>query len=315
MAEVEGGGRARKSLGWFASLPGNVRGALWVLASCVLFTLMIVLAKYLGGRLDSMQVAFFRALFGLIVIVPFLVRAGHAEGGFRTKVLPVQLARGVIGTLAMLCGFYAITHLPLADAQSLSFARALFLTPLAMLIIGERAGWRRIAATGVGFVGVLIMLRPTGAIQPAALVALTGAVFVALAIILVKIASRHDHPITLMFYTGAVGVVVSGIPAAYVWVAPDWSEWVLLALMGSTGAAAHNCFIRGYAAGEATAVAPFEYATLIFAAIAGYFVFADVPDIWTGVGAAVIVGSSLYIVRREAKTGKKLASADQTPVP
>lgn len=300
--------------GRFAALPGNVRGALWLLVASVLFTVMIVLAKFLGNRLDSFQVAFFRALVGLIVILPFLLRAGADGGGFRTKVLPVQLSRGVVGSLAMLCGFYAITHLPLADAQSLSFARALFLVPLAALLIGEAVGMRRIVATLVGFCGVVIMLRPTGTVEPAAIVALTGAVFVALAIILVKIASRHDKPVTLMFYTGFVGVFVTAIPAFLAWVPPTWVELALLGLMGATGAAAHNCFIRGYAAGDATAVAPFEYSVLIFAAIGGFFVFGDVPDLWTGVGAAVIVGSSLYIVRREAQLAKEPPPKEAPPV-
>ncbi len=307
--------RAQAGIARFKSLAPNMQGAIWLLMSAVLFTAMQALAKYLGQRLDPFQVALARSFFGLLVIVPFLVRAGIGAGGIRTKVLPLQLLRGVVGTLAMFCGFYAVTHLPLADAQSLNFARGLFLVPLAILFLREAVGGRRIIAMAVGFTGVLIMLRPTGDIDPAALIALAGAALVALATVLVKIVSRYDSPVTLMFYTGVVGTLVAAVPAALNWVAPTPMEYLLLAVMGATGATAHNCFIRGYAIGETTAVAPFEYSTLIFAAIAGVIFFADVPDIFTVIGAAIIVGASLYIVRREARVARAKAAEERAHVP
>ncbi|MBL4864411.1 MAG: DMT family transporter [Rhodobiaceae bacterium] len=289
----------------FLALPPNVQGALWLLTSAVLFTAMQAMAKYLGQRLDPFQVALARAFIGLVVIVPFLLRAGFGEGGIATKVFPLQLLRGVVGTLAMFCGFYAVTYLPLADALSLNFARGLFLVPLAILILKETVGVRRIVAMSVGFLGVVIMLRPTGDIDPVAFVALVGAALVAFATVLVKIVSRYDSPVTLMFYTCVVGTLVSIVPAAINWVPPTLNEYMLLALMGAIGATAHNCFIRGYAVGETTAIAPFEYSALIFAALAGFFIFSDLPDGYTILGAAVIVGASLYIVRREAQVARE----------
>lgn len=288
----------------FNALPPNVQGALWLLASAFLFTIMQTIAKHLGQRLDPFQVSLARAFFGLLVIVPFLMRAGFGEGGIKTKVLPLQLLRGVVGTTAMFCGFYAVTYMPLADAQSLNFARGLFLVPLAIIFLKEQVGGRRIAAMAVGFLGVVIMLRPTGDIEAVALIALLGAVLVAFATVLVKIVSRHDTPITLMFYTGFVGTLVAVVPALLNWVPPTPTEYLLLVLVGVLGATAHNCFIRGYAIGDATAVAPFEYTSLIFAAVAGVIIFSDLPDIYTIVGAAIIVGASLYIVRREAQANK-----------
>ena len=267
--------RAMRLVQAFGRLSPNVRGALWLLASALLFTIMQVMGKYAGQHLNSFQVAFARSFFGLIAILPFLIRAGMGGGGFITNNLPLQILRGVVGSLAMICGFYAITHLPLADAQALNFARGLFLVPLAILVLRELVGPRRLMAAAIGFSGVVVMLRPTGAIEFAALVALVGAALVALA---------------------------TAIPAWLNWVQPSAFELLLLVGVGVFGAAAHNCFIRGYSAGEATAIAPFEYTTLIFAVIGGFLVFGDVPDIWTGVGALIIVGSSLYIVRREAAT-------------
>jgi len=288
----------------FNALPPNVQGALWLLASAFLFTIMQTIAKYLGQRLDPFQVSLARAFFGLLVIIPFLMRAGFGEGGIKTKVLPLQLLRGVVGTTAMFCGFYAVTYMPLADAQSLNFARGLFLVPLAIIFLKEQVGGRRIAAMAVGFLGVVIMLRPTGDIEAVALIALLGAVLVAFATVLVKIVSRHDAPVTLMFYTGFVGTFVAIVPAWFNWVPPTPTEYLLLVLVGVLGATAHNCFIRGYAIGDATAVAPFEYTSLIFAAIAGVVIFSDLPDVYTILGAVIIVGASLYIVRREAQANK-----------
>ncbi len=293
------------------ALPANVQGALWLLLSAVLFVVMAVLVKYLGQTFDPFQVSFFRQLFQIIVILPFLIRAGGAEGGIRTKVLPLQMLRGFVGSSAMICGFYAFAHLPLADAQALNFSRTLFLVPLAALLLSEPIGKRRVIAALVGFGGVLIMLRPTGALDPAALVALLGAALVALATVLVKIASRYDQPITLMFYTGVGGLIVTSIPAYLVWIMPSWEQLALLAIMGSAGAASHNCFIRGYRVGEATVIAPFEYSRLIFLALAGIVIFGDIPTIWTLAGAAVIIGAALYIVRRESQAAREARAAEK----
>jgi len=298
--------RERISAYWLTLAP-NVRGALWLLLSATCFTFMAVLAKILGERLDSLQLAFFRMFIALLVIVPFLVRAGMQS--IKTHYPMLQLARGVVGSTAMMCGFYALVHLPLADALAYNFTKALFVVPLAYFVLSEPAGPRRIGAVLIGFVGVLVMLRPTGVIDPAALVALAGALCVAMATIFVKLVIK-DAPVTLMFYTGVVGTVVAGIPAAYVWITPTWSELGLLVVMGAFAAGAHNCFIRGYREGEASAIVPFDYSRLVFAGIAGYVIFSDVPDWLTIVGALIIVATTLYIARREAAEAKAQRSAD-----
>lgn len=297
--------RDRAAAYWFTLAP-NVRGALWLLASATFFTAMAVLAKTLGERLDSLQLAFFRMFIALLVIVPFLIRGGI--NSIKTHYPVLQLARGVVGSTAMMCGFYALVHLPLADALAYNFTKALFVVPLAYFILSEPTGPRRIGAVVVGFLGVLVMLRPTVAIDPAALVALAGALCVAMATIFVKIVAK-DAPVTLMFYTGVVGTVVAGIPASFVWIWPTWGELGLLVLMGICAAGAHNCFIRGYREGDASAIVPFDYSRLVFAAIAGFLIFGDVPDWLTIVGAAVIVVTTLYIARREAVEARERREA------
>ncbi|MBM3556727.1 MAG: DMT family transporter, partial [Alphaproteobacteria bacterium] len=183
---------------WLALAP-NVRGALWLLAACLVFSIMGALIKLLGTHLPSHQSAFFRALFGNLAVLPFALHLGRA--GFATKRLPLHLSRGLTGAGAMLCGFYATVHLPLAESVALSFTKPLWLIPLAVLILGEPVRARRWTATAVGFVGVLVMLRPGGAsIDPAVGVALLGALLVALVNIQVKKLVSTEAPATLVFY-------------------------------------------------------------------------------------------------------------------
>jgi drug/metabolite transporter (DMT)-like permease len=286
----------------------NRRAALWLLASASLFTLTGVLVKWLGQTLHPFEISFFRALVALFVILPIFARSGGLRAGMKTEIPLLQLCRGVVGSLAMFLGFYAIVALPLAEAQAISFSRNLFLVPLAGFILSEVIGVRRAVAAGIGFVGVIIMLRPGMGenslglvLSIGALAALGHAFLVALATVLVNIASRYDGPMTLMFYTNTVSLTLIAIPTYFVWQMPTMVEGFMLIAMGLLATISHNCFIRAFALGEASAIAPVDYSRLVFAAIAGWVVFGSVPDFYTIVGAVIIVGSSFYIVRREAQ--------------
>jgi len=296
--------RLRKALtDWAAHLPPNLRGSLWLLASAVLFTLVGVMAKKLGQRFDSFQIAFFRGLAGALLTLPFLIRAGVAS--FKTKQPMLQLLRTLLAATAITANFYALVHLPLADANAISFARSLFLVPLAIVFLGETVGARRAGATIVGFIGVMIVLRPTGTIEWAAFVAIIGALAVATAAICVKILLRTDSLLTLLFYAGVASSVILAVPAYLVWRPPDLADLLALITLGGVAVAAQGCFIRGFAIGEVTALAPVDYTRLLFAALAGYVFFLDIPDVWMWTGSAIIVASTLYITRREAQLGKQ----------
>ena len=284
-------------------LPDNSRGALWIILGCIMFSAMTAVVKFLGGTFDSFQLAFFRALFGLFAVLPFFL--SHGLGLVRTQRLGLHLLRALGGSFAMLCGFYAITHLPLADAVSISYARALFLIPLAVLFLGEVVRLRRWTATAVGFVGVVIMLRPGGEIAPATLVAVMGAFLVAAVTILIKKLSTTERPETLLFYFGAVSSLVALGPALMAWRAPSLEEFIFLIAIGALGAAGQYCAIRAFRIGEATALLPFDYTRLLFAGAIGFIVFAEIPDVWTVTGALIIMAATLYIGIREARLGKK----------
>ena len=298
------------------ALPDNVRGALWIVIGCLCFVAMTSLVKGMSSNFNTFQLAFFRAIFGFFAVVPFMIRIG--PGVVRTRRLGLHVARSFGGAFAMLCGFYAITHLPLADAVSISYARALFLIPLAVIVLGEVVRIRRWTATGVGFIGVLVMMRPGGEIAPATFVALGGAFIVACVTIAIKQLARTERPETMLFYSGTVASAVALIPALFVWRMPGWGELAVLMAMGGFGAGGQYCMIRGFTIGETTALIPFDYTRLLFAGLIGYLVFFEVPDIWTLTGAAIIVASTLYIALREARLGRRSLveeRVDQPPVP
>ncbi len=285
------------------ALSANVRGALWVLAAAAIFTLMGSLVKFLGHDFDSFQIAFFRALFGLLATLPFV--ACNRLGQVKTKRLGQHLSRGLTGSLGMLCGFYALTHLSYADAVAFSYARTLFLIPLAVLFLGEAVRRRRWTATIVGFLGVLVMLRPGGDFDLAMVVAIAGAVLVALVTVQIKKLSETERPEAILLYFGLVSTSISIIPALLVWRLPTLFEFALLMLVGGIAAAGQYCMIRGYRIGEATAVTPFDYSRLLFATLIGIFVFDETLVIWTVIGALIIVAATLYIALREADLGRR----------
>lgn len=286
-----------------AALAPNVRGALWMLAAAAAFSGVAVVVKLVGARLDSTEIVFFRILFSLLIILPFAWRRGLAV--FRTDRPGLHLLRAFLGFLAMSCMFFAVTHMPLADAVAITFSKPLFVIVLAVIFLGEAVRWRRWTATAVGFAGVLIMLRPNAGTEVVpAVVAVAGAAFIAAVVILVKKLSERDPPLTLMLNTFLIQLVFAAVPAALVWQTPTAAELGWLALGGGCAVLGQLCLIQSCRVGEASAVAPFDYARLIFAGGFGVFLFGEALDVWTVVGAAVIVASTLYIARREARLGR-----------
>lgn len=295
---------ARRVDGWWLELSPNARGALWITLGAMLFAAMAAAVKTLGQQLDFFQVVFFRCAFALVSLVPFVWRAGGIAS-LRTRRLPLHLLRGAFGILAMTCGFYAVTHLPLADATAITFTKPLFTIVLAVLFLGEVVRWRRWTATVAGFVGVLIMVRPgQHGVEAAVLVALFGSVMVAAALTVVKKLTTTETPTSILAYFGIFTTLVALGPAIAVWQQPSLVQLGMGAAIGVLGAAAQSFMIRGYRIGEATAVTPFDYTRLVFSGLLGFVLFAEVPDLWTLAGAAVLVGSTLYIARREARLGR-----------
>jgi len=287
----------------FGSLPGNVRGALWILLSALIFTGTNSLIKHVGNTMDSFQMVFFRGLFGTLFLLPIVWRAGGWDV-LRSNRMNFHLARGLTGTLALMTIFYALTHMPLADVTGISFSRSLWVIVLAVLFLDERVRWRRSTATIAGFLGVLIMVRPGPEANPAAVAAVLNALFVAMSVVLIKRMTVTERPLTILFWGTFIPTFVTMPPALVVWETPRLIDLFYMAVVGGGLSMGHACLIHGLRAGEATAVMPFDYTRLILSGLAGYFLFWEVPDPFTIIGAIMIIASTYYIALREAKEAR-----------
>ena len=276
----------------------NMRGALWMLASSLCFATSGLAIKAVGASLPVPVIAFFRVVFGLIFLAPLFARNGLRM--FYTKQPGWHLVRLAGSSASILFGFYAITHLPYATAVSLSFTRPLFIILIAVIFLGEVVRWRRGLATIAGFVGVVIMLGPTDiGFTPPALAALAAAASVSVALAVIrKHAATEGLALMSWFFAGSV-VILAPI-AWFYWETPQGIQWAYLAYIGFIASAGQYCLIRSLMVAEATVVSPIDYIQIIFAAVAGYYVFGEAPTIWTGVGTIVIVSATLYILFREA---------------
>ncbi len=251
----------------------NLRGAAWILASCAAATAMMIGVRAVSGTLHPLQIVFCRFLVGFLLVLPFMLSRGGEL--MATRRMPLLVLRGILGFIAVSLGFYCVSVLPLVTAAVLFFTAPLFVTLLAMPLLGERADWRRMAATLCGFLGTVVVLGfDPGGFHPAMLVAVGAAVIFAFSLIIGKKLASTERPVTIMFYFSVVTMVASAAPAALVWQSPNLDESMLLAVVGVFAAGRVYFDIRGYAAGEAGFVAPFGYFRIILVAAAGYLVFA-----------------------------------------
>lgn len=283
-------------------LSGNARGSVWLLVGGLLATAMVTGIKHVGQSLPVIEILFCRQMLVFLLLAPALFRG--FPGILRTRRLKLHLWRCAVSIVAMLTGFTAVVHLPLAEATALSFSRAFFATLLAIFILHETVGIRRWSATIVGFIGVLIVVRPGAeGINAYALLAILSAALVAGNLIMTKRLAATERPSTIMVYHAGVLAVAYALPAWWLWVPPTWVEVGIIGGIALLMSAVQYCMIRGYREAEASAAQPLEYVRLIYAALIGYLVFAEVPTVWTWAGAALIIASAVYTIRRNAVTG------------
>ncbi len=284
----------------FSRLTAPTRGIVFMIGSGASFASMIVIVRYLSTEMHTIELAFFRNLFGLAFMVPWILRVGVR--GLRTKRFGTHLFRSLVGLAAMLCFFTAIGLLPVAEVTALTFTAPLFASAGAALILKERVRLRRWTAILVGFAGALIILRPGAeAIQPAALIALASAGFMAIAVLSVKALSRTEDPNAIVVYMGMLITPLSLIPALFVWTAPAPETWGWLVLMGLVATMGQLMLTRACAAADASVILPFDFSRLVFVSILGFVLFNERPDIWTLVGGAVIIAATVYVAHRESQ--------------
>jgi len=299
--------RAHWPMRHWAGMPPNLRGACWMLLSCLGFSVMASFVKLAGREVSAFEITFFRCFFGLLALMPLI--AWHGIGALRTRHLGMHAWRGILGAIGMGCAYFGLSRMPMASYNALSFSKPLFAVLLAVIVLHETVRWRRWAATGIGFVGVLVMMRPgTAAFDPNGLFALGDALSIAILITVLKRLPAYERPIAMLFYFGIIASPLALIPALVDWRWPDPGTWGLLVAIGCSGALSQYCWIVAFRTAEASAVAPFDYSRLLFTGIVGLIFFAEVPDVWTIAGAALIVASTIYIARREAQIDRAAAS-------
>ncbi|PPT40862.1 EamA family transporter [Xanthomonas arboricola] len=282
------------------------RAALWMLTSTFAFGLMAICIRLASGTIATTEIAFFRNAFGLLALLPLILRAGKAP---RTRQLPQYLARTVIGLASMLCGFWAIGHLPLSQAISLSYSTPLFVTVLAVVWLHEQVRLRRWLAVASGFIGVLVILRPgSSTFTPGLLIALLAAVISAVVAIQIKQLSRSDDSDTVVFYTYVFWVPMSLIPALFQWSWPQGIDWLWLAATGIFGTAGQLFWTRALKLGEVSALQPISFMQLPLVALLGWWLFGEAIERHTLIGAAIIICANVYIAHRESVLARRAAT-------
>jgi drug/metabolite transporter (DMT)-like permease len=285
----------------------HARAALLMVASTLFFGLMAVTIRYASHTLPTFEIAFFRNAFGLLALLPILL---HGGAPLRTRQLPKYLLRSAIGIGSMLCGFWAIGHLPLSQAIALSYSTPLFVTVAAVAWLGEHVRKRRWAAVLVGFIGVLIVVRPgTSGFSVGSLVAVMAAVFSAVVAVQIKQLSRIDPADTIVFYTYVFWVPLSLLPALFVWQWPQGDAWLWLVSTGLCGTGGQLLWTRALRLGDVSALTPISFMQLPVVSIAGYFLFGEGIDRWTVAGAAIILAANAYIAHREVLLARSAATS------
>lgn len=263
-----------------------------------LFISMDTIAKHLGKTYPVIQIVWVRYLVAGSVLALILNRRLLAT--FRSRNLKLQLLRGGLLLATNFLFYTGLRFIPLAESSAISFVGPLMVTALAVPFLGEHVGMRRWASVLVGFAGALIIIRPgLGIIDWAALFPLgAAACFAVTAIVTRKLGGLDAVPTTLVFTT-FVGAALASTVAPFFWTPPPASALALMVCIGVVGVIAHFAVIKAFVAAPATTVAPYNYTTIVWATVFGFVVFGDRPDPWTLIGAAVIVGSGLYIYYRE----------------
>jgi drug/metabolite transporter (DMT)-like permease len=299
------------------TLPPIIQAMVWMIMGGIAGGIMNVVIREAAEELHPLEIVFFRNLFSLVFMVPFIARLGL--GSLRTGKIGFFTLRAGVAFVSMVTWFIGITLVPLATATALNFTAPLFATVLAALLLGEQVRARRWSAIAIGLLGVLVILRPFGPFDPNMLMLLASAATAAMGSITVKFLSRSESPVTIVTYMVIYLAPISLVPALFVWQWPTWHTLAYLVFLGLLGVASHLSVARALAVADASAIAPFEFMRLPYAALLGYLFFGERPDMWTWFGAAIIVASSLYVAHRESRLSRqdpiKVSGGRPQPVP
>jgi len=292
----------------FDTLSDNLKGATILVFAAALFTLGVALIKLAGERIPVVQLLFLRQMGMLLMLSPALVR--NFPENIRTNRPGLQLTRIFFALIALLGGFTAAINMPLAEATSLGFAKSFFVTVFAVLILKESVGPYRWVAIAVGFIGVGVMVQPGAeGFSLYGLYALAGAAAAGLVMVLIRLLSKTETTTSILgFQVFGVGIVTM-VPAFLLWVPPTLQEWFVIIAIGVVSFFAQKANIYAYRHGEASLLASLDYVRLLFATVFGYFLFQQLPQFSTWIGASIIIVAAVFTVYRESKRKQTLTRA------
>jgi len=292
----------------FDSLPDNLKGATILVLAAVLFTLSVALIKYAGERIPVIQLLFLRQIGMLVMLSPALV--SNFPENIKTRRPWLQFTRVVFALIALLGGFTAVVNMPLAEATALGFAKSFFVTVFAVFILHEKVGPYRWGAIVIGFIGVAVMLKPgTSGYSIYGIYAIAGAASAGLVMVIIRLLSKTETSTSILGYQGIGVGLVTLVPAIMLWVPPTSTEWLIILAIGFVSFFAQKANIYAYKHGEASLLASLDYIRLLFATIFGYFLFQQLPQFSTWLGAAIIIVAAVFTVYRESKRNQALTRA------
>lgn len=284
---------------WIA-VPDNMRGSILFILSVVMFCIMMVAIKKIGSGLPLPQILLIRQVILTMILLPLLL--GDLSRALSTQYLGRHIVRGLFCLGSQYTYFLALLYLPLADMTALGFSQVIFMTIAAVVILKEKVGLRRWLATLVGFAGVLIMLRPSGGVVDIyTLVAVLSALLLCGVTVSIRLMARTESTETVMLYQSFVLCAAYAVPTFLWWQWPSQEEWVLLAVIGIVGTLGQYLFTLAFRVAEASALAPLEFTRLLIAIILGFLVFSEIPEMSTMLGAVIVMGSTIYTVRRNSR--------------
>lgn len=270
-----------------------------MLVTGLLFVGVTVVVRHLGTDMNPIQAAFIRYAFGVLLIAPVLLRLYAA--GVKPSRMGLHLLRGVAHGTAVMLWFFAMARIPIAQVTAIGFTTPIFTAIGAALYLGERLHARRIAAVAAAFVGTLVILRPgMVSIEAGALAQVAAAPLFAISFLIAKKLTETESSASIVAYMSVFVTLALMPPALAVWRTPTLTELGWLFVTAILATAGHYTFTRAMAVVELTVLQPFSFLQLVWAALAGYYLFAEVPDVWTLTGGAIIVASVTYIAHREA---------------
>lgn len=299
---------------WFEGQPASIRASFFALAAAVLAACFTLTIRFATAEIHPYQAVFLRFAFGLLLMVPMVMKTGVAT--LVTRRLPLFGVRGVLSAAEMCLWFMAVLYLPLAEATTLNFTVPLFGTILAALVLRETVRIHRWLAVVIGFVGVGLIIQPgTDAMQPASLFPIAAAMCMACAGMITKQLVSTESTTSLLFYLMVITTPVSLIPALFVWQTPSWTAIGLMAVAALMMNVMQICNVKALQLADYSFFVGFSYLRLPIIAILALILFGEVPDIWIIPGGAMIIGAAVYVALRERKLARKMANDNSVTIP